>query len=798
MGEAQLQATGAAVDTSHERPTKLRRARPSNISITQHENGIPPRSERSMKRESKSGLRSLFGRAKTGKADVDGEDSSRVTSRPAGIRASLADFGNWPSRLHSSRSEVSLISRISGDARPSTADLRARSTTDRSHLSTPIANRVASATWNPPPLFRVYPQAVKHATLPTCNVSTDALARLSDAKSNRAFQGTIGSRFGNSEHASEFVSELKSDTTKKLQRISGFRNNWECTSKIFVLVTSGHLLQYAAEGSFDRVPEKVLQLTRISAAYASDLIPGRHWVLRVTSTTDGDGNTPVDPKSIRSKLSTKDKRQVPNMLLVFENPESMDDWLAVLRREIESLGGKKKLSETGRSDIDDSIADADTPPGHGAVVNDSSRFSRVITRDFTYTRVDALNDVNDGGVSIRRFSTYTIDDGSTTASVVSSDGQRLDNLRDSSSSHRFSYVSSGQRTVVTSAGSSPASSPTRASFCSKEDDSQTLSNIPEVRLRPNAAAIASRRQSMQALVSSFEAPLEQRPHLYGGYASGANYDGNEPNIPSVPNFSIPHIVNKRSSLNTSAINGLTYLAQSLDQERGIKSLRKPRPTALLTSRPLSIVIDQPSPRSPCSPNPLSKAAEPVKSSLPDTTVGGMRDVATEQGVARRTRSPDPRSETITWKTDSYQATGDTSRQDAINSGLNIGSNRGGTISDAHLPRLASPLDLYSERRTLSEVTPSKGIAYRRSTLNLYESRSLHNQHASPSCSLKRSVPSLRPLAQESASQSLAADSQAKLITARRSMSQLVDGPPPAPPPSYALPPIPMPSRNIKT
>ncbi|KAI0398399.1 hypothetical protein F5Y17DRAFT_1821 [Xylariaceae sp. FL0594] len=777
---------------SHDRTTKRpRRARPPNIDVPQLDNGLSPHPERSTRRDSKSGLRSLFSRNRSGKADLDCEEVSKTTSsRPASIRASLADLGNWPSRLHAARSEASLISRVAGDPRPSTADLRARPPAGKSQLSAAGADQAVSPAWAPPPLFRVYPQAVKHATLPTCTLSSEALARLGDAKSSRAFQGTSG--------PSEFVSELKSDTTRRLQRISGFRNNWACTSKIFVLVTSGYLLQYAAEGSFDRVPERVLQLTRTSAAYASDLIPGKHWVLRVVSSIDADGNTLADPKLVRSKLSAKDKRHVSNMLLVFETPENMDDWLAVLRREIQSLGGKKKLPETGSTHPDDTGAGSNTTPSNGTVVYNSRRLSGIIIRESTYTQEDALHDMSASSASIRPFSTYTIDDISTTASVVSSDGQRLDNLRDSSSCHRFSYMSSGQRTVLTSPGSSPASSPIRTSFCSKDDDPQPPFTTAEVRLRPNAAAIVSRRQSIQPLVSSFEMPVEQRSHLYGGYVPSVNSDGCDPTIPGVQNLSISHNFSRRSSLNASAITTLPHPAQPLDQERGIKSLRKPRPTALLTSRPLSIVIDQPSPRSPGSPTSLSTPAGPAQDFSADSSQERLRDIAAEPGVPGQTRSPSSCSETLPWKNDTYQPDRGASRPDVMNWNGNFGEPGSDNRPEGLSPRPATSLDSYSERSILPVVRPRKGITHRRSTFTLDESRPLTPQHISSVCSPKRSMPSLRPLSRHPVSHSVALDRDlhAGLVTPR-SISQLVEGPPPAPPPSYALPPIPVPARHVK-
>ncbi|KAI0457609.1 hypothetical protein F5B21DRAFT_463895 [Xylaria acuta] len=813
MGEVQLQnPSRSALDALHERPNGLRRARSPDIELTPNDNRAPLRAERTMKRESKIGLRSIFTRNKAGKIDKDIEEpSSRVGLRPASIRASLADFGTWPYRLHSSRSEASLVSTASIDSRLIATDLsspyqspQSSSAMDKRQSVDPLSGQVVSKTWNPPPLFQVYPQAVKHATLPACNVSVEALARNSEARGSKLIQGT---RIKIPERVNEFNIKAKSDTLKKKQKVAGLRNSLEWTSKIFVLVTSGYLLQYAAEGTFNRVPEKILQLTATSAAYASDLIPGRHWVLQVASATDADGNSFTDTKSRRSKLSMKDNRRVSNMLLIFENPESMDNWLAVLRREIALHGGKRRVSETGNVEADDPASGIEVrPTRRNIVVKDRDRFSSVIMRDFSYIQENALNDCTENdGFAIsppRRFSTYTIDNASPTASMISSDGQRLDNLRDSSSSHRFSYVSSGQRTMITSAGSSPACSPTRTSFSSQREELQPPS-MPEVRLRPNAAAIVNRRQSMQALISSFEAPIEQSSRPYGTSTSALSHEIEQLSAPSVPNFSVPHAVSKRFSLNASMPSGLSHLPQTLDHERSSKPTRKTPPTALLMSRPLSIVIDQPSPRSPCSPNSVSRSVDSCQgTSLESKYTAAVSDGSPEQSTLNQARLRRP-SQSGGFS----QATGNEYGQSIPNPGVDISTGVDNARTFESMPRAASSLDSYGSRRRLSGMPASKDSSHKRSSL-LSESRSPQNSFywatetderepiladearpvAKSSCSPKRSAPSLRP--------PLSIDSQEKLITARRSMPQLNDGPPLAPPPNYALPPIPrMPSRR---
>ncbi|KAI1190456.1 hypothetical protein F5B17DRAFT_386746 [Nemania serpens] len=801
MGESRPQTS---FDTLHGQPSNLRRARPPNTDFIQREDGAPLRAEKSAKRESKIGLRGIFARSKTEKSNEGTEERSpRITSRSSGIRASLVDFGNWPYR-HSSRSEASLLGTRSVDTRSTPADLFGRSRPQQGSLGTDklqpavrLNDRVGTTPWNPPPLFQVYPQAVKHATLPACNISVEALTRYSETRSSKLAQGM---RIGDLQHINDFNIKVKGDTPKRRQIITGFRNSWEWTSKIFVLVTSGYLLQYAAEGTFNRIPEKILQLTATSAAYASDLIPGKHWVLRVASATDAEGNTFAGPKSRLSKLSIKDNRRVANMLLVFETAESMDDWLATLRREIEVHGGKKKASETGSLEAEESAPGTEAQLNQTAVVaEDHDRFSRVVKRDFSYSKENTLVDPMDDDSAISqpyRFSNFTIDHGSPTVSMVSSDGHRLENLRDSSSSHRFSYMSSGQRTMITSEGSSPACSPTRASFSSQGEDLQSHPSMPEVRLRPNAAAIVNRRQSMQALISSFESPVEQASRPHGNYISKFGFESEPMNTLSIPNFSAPHTVSKRFSSSTPMPSGLSHPPQMVDPERNNKLSRKPPPTALIISRPLSIVIDQPSPLSPCSPNSLSRSVDScwsaeLESRNAAASLGGsLGESALKLNDPPRPASHKQPSQSSRINQAASHTYGPIRHSSGADSSIMMNDIRTGE----NMSRAASSLGSYGTRRRLSGLLPSEELSYKRSSLvsengyirgPTYSYAGVDDKAplvAHSACSPKRSAPSLRP--------SFTAGSQEKLVAARRSLPQLNDGLPPAPPPSHALPPIP--------
>ncbi|KAI0484662.1 hypothetical protein GGR56DRAFT_669196 [Xylariaceae sp. FL0804] len=362
-------------------------------------------------------------------------------------------------------------------------------------------------------------------------------------------QGETSPSNFNQDQIDDNGTEKKGDSGKKAQRLARAKGALDWTSKIYSLVSSGYLLQYAARGNHDRLPERILQLTKDSAAFASDLIPGRHWVLQVASATDTDGNILSDPKSKKSKLSLKggEKKQVSSMLLVFESAEMMDEWLAILRHEIESLGGKKKLSETGKPDQESAPPAAfESPPSdRSSVIRDHKRPLSIVTREFSDLHDSPLlGDVQDDFTTLvrERKSEAPASEGSPTASLVSSDDQQLENLRTSENNNRHSYMSSGQKTVFTSSGSSPACSPTRESFSSHGEDLHSFSAASEARLRPNAAAISDRRQSMRYLVSGVELPADtdQRAHASAS-ATASPEDGRQyaaASQQSVPNFSI--------------------------------------------------------------------------------------------------------------------------------------------------------------------------------------------------------------------------------------------------------------------
>ncbi|TLD38354.1 Dihydrolipoyllysine-residue acetyltransferase component of pyruvate dehydrogenase complex [Venturia nashicola] len=195
--------------------------------------------------------------------------------------------------------------------------------------------------WDPSPLFQAYPQSVKHGTLLGTNLSVDAIRGQQLRRQNVGLFGSTTSL--------PFVREALEDELAREQSwqsmgvIPGPSDGPELVSKVFVLVTSGRLVQYAGDGNYDRMPEKVLQLGDKSAAFACDLIPGKHFVIQVVQSVS-DGITTINKsRSLLSRLrmpSAATRKTTNSFLLIFSTPEQMDSWLKAIRKVINQVSGK--------------------------------------------------------------------------------------------------------------------------------------------------------------------------------------------------------------------------------------------------------------------------------------------------------------------------------------------------------------------------------------------------------------------------------------------------------------------------
>lgn len=411
--------------------------------------------------------------------------------------------------------------------------------------------------WEPPPLFQAFPQSVKHATVQACVFAPEVLMR---TQSQRRQAELLRERMDSARDLS-IITEDGADSRNKLEKshkrlISNSILNPptpELVNKIYILVTSGYVLQYAGDGSFDRTPEKVLKLGKDSAAFACDLIPGKHWVLQISSHALDDGTSEAGPRnSLLSRLRSQNtitRKAATSFLLVLDSAEEMDAWMTVVRREIDNQGGNRVKDEASRaSSSTDDTRDSrsiDTTSHRYHVQRDPKAPSKIVPVDsplqsqYSSPRVVASeweSGQSDRAPSIAESSSgqsyrfanqrQSIDTLSTATTPVSQDQIQLDSLRSRS---RFSYMSnssmSGPGTQNTSRDSSPApKSPLQDGFSPavEQDSLRSAMSLKSFHMNPTNS-VASRRRSMQPLpvtkehfVSSVERPvLRQRHSLYG-------------------------------------------------------------------------------------------------------------------------------------------------------------------------------------------------------------------------------------------------------------------------------------------
>ena len=693
----------------------------------------------------------------------------------------------------------------------------------------------ADVNWSMPPLFKAFPQAIRFATLPATSVSADAILRTSEkagAQLGKSNDETNAFGLGND------LRDVDKEKSRKKSRKSAAATalTYEWTTKVYVLVTAGYLLQYAAEGSFDRLPEKVLRLGQSAAAFVTDAIPGRHWVIQVSSTAEADENAGTDSRSLFSKLSFRipDRRNTGNQLMVFENAEDMQGWIACLRNEIEKLGGKKNLSETGQrkhQDVERGLRDRASQ--RTLVVREPSRFANVARRpdhaspaqrEAERRDMETPTPMTVGNVS----RTNSLDDISTSDSGYSHDERQLDNLRDSS--HRYSCVSSDQRTVVTSTGSSPDGSPSRESFPTP-DFREGLTprkehEVDKARARPNAPEVASRRRSrqtghpfydMQCSISSETPSIDGMPDL----ADERNRVASPVGTHATPNFSVPSSSNRRFSytqgpgLPCTSAPGQHHRSHSRSPEgstagmspvqlQPAKRLPPPRmpPISMMTSaRALTYGMGLPRATSPAKepsahevyPMRHTSLLQPRNKPLPELV-----EVQTETSVgSTMDRSPAKQASTPSLPGNSREAKmmNHPERAPHIASMLSEGE-PAVNLDDERERRKqfrtsfldvgdAMPVKTMDPPRPTKRVSMGSVLSERSPQLHDMASWAPH-EHDTPELKLeaKATLDSNKQPSVEKTPRSIA-------LMNRRSMPHIkVNGPPPAPPPTRALPPIP--------
>lgn len=409
--------------------------------------------------------------------------------------------------------------------------------------------------WDPPPLFQAYPQAIKYATVQGCIFSPDALLR---TQSQRQQQDQLRERTDSHRDLGSILEN--EDETKKAEKnhkrlVSNSvmnPNAPQLTSKIYVLVTAGYMLQYSGDGSFDRLPEKVLKLGKDSAAFACDLIPGKHWVLQISQSAKEDGTVTVGPKaSLLSRLrlqSALDRKAATSLLLVLDSAEEMDTWMTAVRKEIDSLGGMKSRDEAIRESSsteegpEKRSQESATSSHRFQVMRDPNRMSkttpvdsphhsqysespRIVTSDWEGDRSERAVSIADS-VSIHS-SRHSSNRRSVEVTSIFSTSMSHEQMPERS---RYSYVStatsvSGTGTRNTSRNSSPApTSPLKESFSPADAEPlRSATSLRSFHMNPSNT-ITNRRRSMQPLpVTNEDSSLSadsvsvtpQRHSIYG-------------------------------------------------------------------------------------------------------------------------------------------------------------------------------------------------------------------------------------------------------------------------------------------
>ncbi|KAK3056807.1 hypothetical protein LTR09_002600 [Extremus antarcticus] len=184
--------------------------------------------------------------------------------------------------------------------------------------------------FTPPPLFQAYPQSMKDGCIEVSTMSVEA--------------ATHKSKGWKADAAAESSSIDTKRSRSALKHVANGGSGHELPQKIFVLVTSGYLLQYAESGPSNRLPEKILHLSKDSAAFASDLLPGKHYVLQVSQAVNQEGGLVANSGNIFFKLGLRSaaaRRMTSSFLLVMPSAKEMESWMTAIRREIVALGGKQ-------------------------------------------------------------------------------------------------------------------------------------------------------------------------------------------------------------------------------------------------------------------------------------------------------------------------------------------------------------------------------------------------------------------------------------------------------------------------
>lgn len=507
------------------------------------------------RRSSRFGISSLFSRSKPLVAE-EGQEKLGVQlecDEPTEAPTS-ADTAGPPKKDFEPLPEMQTLPEIG----PPTATIRSRAsrTALRSRPSPKSDATSRSPTaWDPPSLFHAYPQAVRHVTLRAPSLSAEAILRLNADRSSSSNQRL--ELYTPEVNVMKFAKEKKLKRPTTLDMLS--KGDW--MDKTFVLVASGYILQYAGQGPFDRLPEKIMLLSKESAAFASDAIPGKPYVLQISQLSDEDRK--LDREASRSVfkgrgLRSQSRRSTSNFLLVFEGPEELSSWMVVVRQQIQSMGGKDYRSDVLRKTAEvESIQDLHQGPSQRSLVErDPNHYSDIPDQvhDVTSgahaippeTSTQVVDSVDPASTKRQSMATQQSVDSRTTSNAAESINQiHLDRLKESP---RQSYASTAGKTTSTSRDSSPGASPVNH----HADTPQWTPSLNERRqttsmyhglVRNSVQQLTSKKVRRESAISPAAPPSQP-------VATSVPQQQRAPS-PAAPNFSVPTFSKRYSSSNNS-------------------------------------------------------------------------------------------------------------------------------------------------------------------------------------------------------------------------------------------------------
>lgn len=482
-----------------------------------------------MKRQASRGrLLGIFSRAKSAKAPTSTVDRGFKESSALGQARGTSYNGQQSSSLDGLIDSAAIDS-MSG-AEPTK---RASTKTKRSKSFKKEPSTAKSIPWDPPPLFQAYPQSVKHGSVLAPTVSADVIIRShADRKRKQGKRGTTSDNAGEEGGS-------RGDELDELQ-------DMELTQKIFVLVTSGYILQYAGDGSFDRLPEKILAIGQDSAAFASDAVPGKHWVLQLSHALDENASPKLEKTSFVKRLGLRGdvkRYSALNLLLILDNPEDLESWLSTVKREFEAWGGKRYRSDANVSIGGEEVMRTlqQTPSRRYPVKRDPNQFSSN-AKEPCIAFDEAIPGVAPA-TALRKHSTATqnsVHSPSTSNMTTSTDQVLLDHL---GSSPEMSYISTEGKTHASSRETSPVPSPTRLAFrlgdlTSNHEQSETA-EIPVKATGQYPVQQLPRTPLDHSLPSTLTRPLSIAKASPARTTTGA------------PNFSVPSFSKRYSSTHST-------------------------------------------------------------------------------------------------------------------------------------------------------------------------------------------------------------------------------------------------------